>query len=47
MKSYAKDAGYDEIEAFYVEDPTTYRFKGGPLLALSWEHFLVKKIFKN
>ncbi|KAK6783081.1 hypothetical protein RDI58_020877 [Solanum bulbocastanum] len=26
MKSYAKDAGYDEIEAFYVEDPTTHRF---------------------
>ncbi|KAK4723066.1 hypothetical protein R3W88_013299 [Solanum pinnatisectum] len=28
MKSYAKDVGYDEIEAFYVEDPTTHRFKG-------------------
>jgi len=26
MKSYVKDVGYDEIEAFYVEDPTTHRF---------------------
>ena len=26
MKSYAKDVGYDEIEVFYIEDPTTHRF---------------------
>ncbi|KAH0725663.1 hypothetical protein KY284_001528 [Solanum tuberosum] len=26
MKSYAKDARYNEIEAFYVENPTTHRF---------------------
>jgi len=25
MKFDAKDVGYDEIEAFYVEDPTTLR----------------------
>uniref|UniRef100_M1D8J5 Gag-pol polyprotein n=1 Tax=Solanum tuberosum TaxID=4113 RepID=M1D8J5_SOLTU len=26
MKYYAKDARYDDFEAFYVEDPTTHRF---------------------
>ncbi|KAH0765520.1 hypothetical protein KY285_001391 [Solanum tuberosum] len=26
MKSYAKDSRYDEIEGFYVENPTTHRF---------------------
>ncbi|WMV41295.1 hypothetical protein MTR67_034680 [Solanum verrucosum] len=26
MKSYAKDARYDDFEAFYVEDPTTHKF---------------------
>ncbi|KAF3642222.1 hypothetical protein FXO37_22621 [Capsicum annuum] len=26
LKSYAKDIGYEDVEAFHVEDPATYRF---------------------
>lgn len=26
LKSYANNVGYDEVKAFHVEDPATYRF---------------------
>lgn len=26
LKSFANDIGYEEVGAFYVEDPATYRF---------------------